>query len=108
VSKSALEEELALQIRAAKLPEPEREYQFHPTRRWRADFAWPVHKLLVEVQGGIWTGGKHNRGAGMEVDMEKHNEALIGGWRVFQFSASTIKSGRALQYLELVLNANRS
>jgi very-short-patch-repair endonuclease len=101
--KSSLEAELALQIRAAKLPEPTREYKFHPTRKWRADFAWPKERVMVEVQGGIWTNGRHNRGAGMEGDMEKLNHAMLDGWKVLHFSASTIRSGRALQYLEKLL-----
>jgi hypothetical protein len=45
--------------------------------------AWPERKLAIEVQGGIWTGGAHARGAGIERDMEKHNLCVIAGWRLF-------------------------
>ena len=51
MSQSELEELLAFQMRAAGLPEPEREYRFHEKRRYRADFAWPDHRLLVEGEG---------------------------------------------------------
>ena len=44
---------LETQIRAVGLPPPVTEYRFHPERRWRADFAWPEKKLLVEVDGGV-------------------------------------------------------
>jgi very-short-patch-repair endonuclease len=47
---------LALHIRAVGLPEPKREYRFYPKRMWRADFAWPNEKLLVEYEGGIFLG----------------------------------------------------
>ena len=41
--------------RAAGLPEPIPEYKFHPLRRWRADYCWPIHKVIVEIEGGVWT-----------------------------------------------------
>ena len=68
--------------RAHRLPEPIPEYQFHPTRKWRFDYAWPLHKLALEVEGGIWTQGRHTRGAGALADMEKYSEAAILGWRL--------------------------
>ena len=48
---SELEAMLLLHIRAAGLPEPAQQFRFHPVRLWRADFAWPDAKLLVEVDG---------------------------------------------------------
>jgi len=49
VSKSALEAELALQIKALGLPEPVREYRAIKGRKFRFDFAWLEHRLLVEI-----------------------------------------------------------
>jgi len=76
---------------------PEREYKFHSARRWRFDFAWPEYMLAVEIEGGIWTNGRHSRGAGMEADMEKYNEAGILGWTVLRFSSRMIKTGVAIE-----------
>jgi very-short-patch-repair endonuclease len=104
--KSTLEAELALQIRASKLPAPTREYRFHPTRKWQFDFAFPEQKVAVEVQGAIWTNGRHNRGKGMESDYEKGAEAMLMGWKVLWITASTIRSGRAIQYLERLLKVD--
>ena len=28
------------------------EYRFHPTRKWRFDYAWPENKIALEVEGG--------------------------------------------------------
>jgi len=42
LNRERLENELLGQIQAAGLPEPIRQHRFHPERRWRFDFAWPL------------------------------------------------------------------
>ena len=101
---SDLEELLFHHILCAGLPTPEREYRFAPPRRYRADFAYPEKKILVEVQGGIYTRGAHSRGVGLERDYEKLNLAQLNGFRVFQFSRKMIESGVAVNMIEEVLN----
>lgn len=98
--RTKLEDALAFQIKAAGLPIPEREWRFHPTRRWRFDFAWPGDKLAVEVEGGVFVQGRHSRGVGMLADMEKYASAVLMGWRVLRVAAPHIKSGEALQWIE--------
>lgn len=68
------------------------EFKFHPIRRWRFDFALlPLSKkIAIEVEGGIWSGGRHTRGGGYIGDMEKYNEAAILGWTVLRYPASNI------------------
>lgn len=61
-----------------------KEYKFHPKRRWRFDYAIPDHKIALEVEGGVWTGGRHIRAQGFLGDMEKYNTATLMGWRVFR------------------------
>lgn len=72
------------------LPEPIPEYRFHPLRKWRADYCWPLHMLLVEIDGGVWTGGRHTRGAGFIKDMEKLNAAALLGYRVLRYTPQQI------------------
>ncbi len=71
------------------IPTPAYEFQFHPDRKWRFDLAWYLSEhhclLAIEVQGGIWTGGRHNRGAAMLKEWEKLNAAAVMGWRVLYF-----------------------
>jgi len=95
--KSELEEELALLMAVEGLPQPEREYRFHETRKWRFDFAWPRVKLAVECDGGLFSGGRHTRGAGYAKDTEKFNTAVLLGWRVLHFTKQQIASGNALK-----------
>lgn len=100
---SAPEDLLALQIRAAKLPAPEREYKFHPVRKWRLDFAWPAKLWACEVEGGHWTGGRHVRGAGFEKDAEKYAHAALQGFRLLRVTSAMVKDGRALAWLSEAL-----
>jgi very-short-patch-repair endonuclease len=93
---SPIEELFAVHVRASKLPEPAREYRFDPTRRWRADFAFVDQKILVEIEGGIWTGGRHTRGSGFEADAEKYSAAALLGWTVLRFTGGMAKSGAAI------------
>lgn len=56
--------------------------RFHPSRLWRWDYAWPEHRVALEVHGGLYTAGHHSRGASQEGDFEKTNAAAELGWRV--------------------------
>ena len=96
---SAVEEALALQIALCDLPEPEREYRFHPVRRWRFDFAWPEYLIAVEAEGGTWVRGRHTRAKGFEKDCEKYNAAASLGWRVFRYTTDMIDAGEAIDDL---------
>ena len=82
--------------RGAGLPEPVPEYTFAKPRRWRFDYAWPLVKLALEVDGGVWTQGRHTRGAGKIADMEKLSEAAILGWRVLYAVPDDLRNGVAL------------
>lgn len=105
--KSRLEEDLAFAMWAVGLPAPEREYQFDPGRKWRADFAWPALRLLVEVEGGTSEGnrGRHMRADGYQRDVEKYNAASIQGWRLLRFTRRQITSGAALAEVEAAIKA---
>jgi hypothetical protein len=42
-------------------PNLEGEFRFHSERRWRADFAHLPSRTLIEIEGGIYISGRHNR-----------------------------------------------
>ena len=66
------------------LPKPVAEHRFLFGRRFRFDYAWPDHKVALEVEGGVWTGGRHTRGKGFLSDVFKYNEAAALGWLVLR------------------------
>ncbi|HFG6930653.1 TPA: DUF559 domain-containing protein [Acinetobacter baumannii] len=78
----------------------EQEYKFHPKRKWRADFLITGTKILVEVEGGVWSGGRHTRGKGYLGDMEKYNSAAMMGFTVLRFSTEQVKAGVAIKQIE--------
>lgn len=61
------------------LPIPQPEYQFNKNRKWRIDYYFERNGLKVglEVEGGVWTNGRHTRGSGFVKDMEKYNSMAL-------------------------------
>lgn len=76
-----------------------KEFKFHPTRKWRFDYAIPAHKIAIEVEGGVWTGGRHTSPKGFLNDMEKYNTATLMGWRVFRTTPDELCTNATLQLL---------
>lgn len=79
------------------LPTPETEFVFAPPRKWRFDFAfvnWEIvnaqftrplpGSVAVEVEGGVFVHGAHNRGSRMLKTWERDNEAAALGWRIIR------------------------
>lgn len=94
---------LYFKVFAQLWPDMEIEYRFDPTRRWRFDLAWPPHYLAMEIEGGIWTKGRHNRPLGFIKDMEKYNAATVQGWRILRVTPGMIYNGNAMLLLERIL-----
>ncbi len=104
---SAPEEHFAFSLRLHGL-NAQREHRFHPDRVWRFDFAFPDEKIAVEVEGGSWVNGAHQRGKHFESDCEKYNEAAILGWRVLRVTTDMIKRGQAMNFLKRLLATKTS
>ena len=81
---AASELTLVRQILAVGLPCPFEEHRFCE-RKFRFDLAWPDRKLACEIDGAVWTNGRHSRGAGIQRDCEKFSLAAIHGWREWMF-----------------------
>lgn len=83
-----------------KVPVPVKEYRFHPDRKWRMDYAWPSEKLALEVEGGVWTGGRHTRPQGFLGDMEKYNAAASMGWRILRATPKTLLTSATIELIK--------
>ncbi len=67
-----------------------REEKYLPHRRFRGDFVNLESKTVIEIQGGVWVGGRHSTGAGINKDCEKALESLLHGWAVIPITANMI------------------
>ena len=84
------EEAFALHCRAESLS-PQREYRFHPTRKWRLDF-FMGHDLAVEIEGY----GRHQSIGGFKADCEKYNAAAKMGITVLRYTTDMVLRGDAI------------
>jgi len=117
---SSLERALAFQIRVFNLPRPLTEYQFaahavglgpgiqkrlaaNGFKNWRFDFAWPILKFAVEVEGITPSGGRHQRIGGFQEDIEKYHAAMDLGWTVYRTTSPLINDGRAIKLIQKVI-----
>jgi len=100
---SYIEENFAKKLIKYNFPDFKREFRFHPSRKWRFDFAWPEYKLATEVEGGIWLKGKrqsrHTNPKGFTADIVKYSEAMCLGWTVLRVTPDQVKSNQAFDWL---------
>ena len=99
---SRLESRFELLWRALAGPTLEKEFRFHPVRKWRADFAHLPSRTLIEIEGGIYVNGRHNRGTGFAADLEKYLEAAPAGWRVVRLGPNELTAESVGRLVSLV------
>lgn len=93
--------------RACGISCPETEFRFDHSRKWRFDYAWPEYFVALEVEGAVWTRGRHTRGIGFVKDIEKYNEAAIKGWKVLRCTTQDFESGVALDWIMRAVEASK-
>jgi len=62
------------------------EHKFHDTRKWRIDLFIPAIKVAIELEGGVYTGGRHTRPEGFLNDIEKYNNITILGLKLLRYA----------------------
>lgn len=88
------------------LPEPVPEYRFHPTRKWRIDWYFEANgrRVALEVEGGVWTQGRHTRGSGFVKDMEKYNAISAAGIALLRVTPERLLKTETLELVKRTLN----
>ena len=75
------------------------ELRFHKTRKWRFDYACERAKIAIELDGGVFGNGRHNRASGFLKDCEKLNAAAFEGWRVFRLGTGMVQPDAVQQII---------
>jgi very-short-patch-repair endonuclease len=89
---SGLEKDFWAKWQLLKGPPLVEQHRFHPTRKWRFDFAHLASKVAVEIQGGIWSHGAHVRGGQYQRDRAKIVTAQELGWIVYELTDKQINA----------------
>ncbi|KXZ65938.1 hypothetical protein AVENLUH5627_02668 [Acinetobacter venetianus] len=84
-----------------------KEFRFYPDRKWQADFRIDDMPILVEVEGGVFSNGRHTRGEGYTKDCEKYSAAAVNGWYVIRGTTAQIKAGLVIQWIEALIKRLR-
>lgn len=80
------------------------EWYFYPERKWRFDYALPELKIAIEIDGGVFTGGRHSGGIGQKKDMEKMNAAVLTGWRVLHYTPDEKFISNTIEQIKELIN----
>lgn len=97
---SPLEKALDASLRASGVVGYEREFRFHPTRKWRVDFMFTDQRLAVEVEGAIYRGGGHTTATGLKRDIDKSNALMLMGYRLLRVHGDQVRSGEATALIQ--------
>lgn len=73
--------------RENSIPDYVEEFQFHPIRKFRFDWAIPSIKIAIEYEGLMSEKSGHTTISGYTKDCEKYNLACVCGWKVLRYTA---------------------
>jgi len=95
ILKAIIEQELGVKVVL--------ENKFHPKRKWLSDLSIPDKMIAIELEGGVWTKGRHTRGQGYIDDCTKYNAATVLGWRVLRYTHSGHGIGDVLKDVKTII-----
>jgi very-short-patch-repair endonuclease len=97
---SPMESVLRWLLSAAGVPSPRLQHVIRtPSGTFRADFAWPESKVLVEFDGAV-----HREQGVFVQDLRRQNALVAAGWTVLRFTSADVL-GRPEQVVAAILRA---
>ena len=93
-----------------KFGAPESEHQFHPTRKWRMDFAYPNILIGIEIEGLVYDGGisRHTNNEGYKEDARKYNSAAVLGWLILRFTPDQLNKTETFEIIKQAFSLRES
>lgn len=74
-------------------------FHFKSTKHWRFDLHLIEHRMLIEIAGGPWSGGRKGRLATKAWSVDRYDHAEEMGYRYHRFEVSDINMGRTTAWL---------
>ncbi|KAB0650750.1 hypothetical protein F7P73_15800 [Acinetobacter bohemicus] len=78
----------------------ERKFQFEPTKHWRFDFHIVKLRLLIEIAGGPWSGGRGGKLAMKAWSLDRYDIAEEMGYTFVRLEPHQIESGYAINWIQ--------
>ena len=66
----------------------EKTFQFKSTKHWRFDFHLIEHRILVEISGGPWSGGRGGKLANKAWSLDRYDDAAEMGYTVVRIESA--------------------
>jgi very-short-patch-repair endonuclease len=95
ITESEAEEAFLAIVRQAGLPDPIPQCHVYGRRR---DFAWPDHRLVVEIDGRAF----HDTAIAFELDRIRDNELTLAGWTVLRFTRRRVVFEPSAVHIDLL------
>lgn len=67
----------------------EKKFQFKSTKHWRFDFYLIEHRILVEISGGPWSGGRGGKLKDKAWSMDRYDDAAEMGYTVVRLESAS-------------------
>ena len=66
----------------------EKKFQFKSTKHWRFDFHLIEHRVLVEISGGPWSGGRKGKLKNKAWSLDRYDDAAEMGFTVVRIESA--------------------
>lgn len=66
----------------------EKKFQFKSTKHWRFDFHLVEHRILIEIAGGPWSGGRGGKLSTKAWSMDRYDVATEMGYNVVRLESA--------------------
>lgn len=78
----------------------ERKFQPIHTKNWRFDFHIVKLRLLIEIEGGSWSGGRGGKLANKAWSVDRYDQTEELGYKIERFHPDQINSGYVVNWIQ--------
>jgi very-short-patch-repair endonuclease len=78
----------------------ERKFQPIHTKNWRFDFHIVKLRLLIEIEGGSWSGGRSGKLANKAWSVDRYDQTEELGYKIERFHPDQILSGYVINLIQ--------